>query len=434
MAVPLRLLRLPGRAIGAGRRNVLLLVQLRWLAVGGQLATILIVRFLLGVPLPLAPMLGALGLLAVINIALTVARGRGLVGDAQLFATLIVDVLCLTVQLYVSGGVENPFVSLYLLHVVLAAVLLPPWAGWALVGLTSGLFGWLAAAARPFALPPAYASQLSPPYVIASWFNYMLAAGLLTLFVTRIVHNLSERNTRLAALRQQAAEEEHIVRMGLLASGAAHELGTPLSSIAVMLGDWRKEPAITRSPALLGELDDMRSEVMRCKEILGRILLASGEVRSDTLKRTTLGGFLSDIVEGWQRRPGITVEWHNRIVDEAPIVGDQALAQTIGNLFDNAVEAGAQRIVVEAGRDGAMVELRVCDDGSGFAPAILENFGRPYQSTKARRGAGLGLFLAINVMRTLGGTISARNRARGGSEIRLTLPIASLAIEEEGTP
>jgi two-component system, sensor histidine kinase RegB len=429
MAFSERLSKFAVLAAGAGRRNVLVLIQLRWLAVAGQLATILVARFALGIPLPLVPMLSALAVLAALNLLLSLADARKMVDDAHLFATLLVDVGCLTVQLYVSGGTENPFVSLYLLQVVLAAVLLPTSWSWALVVVTSALFGWLAAAAPPFALPAGYASVLSMPYVMASWFNYTLAALLLTLFLTRIMRNLAERNARLASLRQRAAEEEHIVRMGLLASGAAHELGTPLASIAVMLGDWRNEPAVQQSPALVGELDDMRSEVMRCKEILGRILLASGEVRSDTPQRTTLGAFLSGVVQSWQGRAGVELEWHNAIGNDPQIVGDQALAQTIGNLFDNAAEAGARRIIVEAREMAGVAELTVRDDGSGFAPAILENFGRPYQSTKDRRGAGLGLFLATNVLRGLGGSIFARNIAAGGSEVRLRLPIAALAID-----
>ncbi|WP_375287416.1 ATP-binding protein [Sphingomonas sp.] len=415
-----------------GRRNARLLVLLRWLAVFGQLATILTVHAVLGAALPLWPMLAALAVLVALNIAVTAARGRWPVTAPQVFATLLVDVACLTVQLYLSGGVGNPFVSLYLLQVVLAAVLLPAWAGWAMAGLTSALFAALAAVAPPVRLPPGYASDLSAPYIAANWFNYTLAAVLLVLFVTRIVRNLSQRDARLAALRQRAAEEEHVVRMGLLASGAAHELGTPLSSIAVMLGDWQAEPAVAASPTLRADLADMRAEVMRCKEILGNILLASGEVRGEAPVRTTLAAFLDGIVAGWRGAGSVAVEWRNLAGSgETRIVGDKALAQTIQNLLDNAAEAGARRIAVTARRDGAMLELTVEDDGVGFAPEILAKLGKPYQSTKGRRGAGIGLFLASNVLRTLGGTLEAGNRAGGGGMVRIALPLAALAIGED---
>ena len=418
-------------SLPAGEGNVRLLSVLRWLAVGGQLATILTVHVGLGVHLPLVPMLAALGVLVALNLAVLASPWLGVhAGPRRLFAMLLVDVACLTTQLYLSGGVANPFVTLYLLQVVIAAVLLPAWASWTLVAITSALFAGLAIVAPPFALPAGWASTLSPPYVAGSWFNFALAASLLVLFVTRIVRNLSQHDARLAALRQRAVEEEHIVRMGLLASGAAHELGTPLSSIAVMLGDWRRDPQIAAHPALLADLDDMAAEVARCKDILSQVLLASGEVRGQAPVRTTVRHFLSGLVDAW-RHAAAEARYDHLMTGDPRIVADQALAQTITNLLDNAAEAGATRIALCAALDGDRLVLSVRDDGRGFAPAILEGIGKPYVSTKARRGAGLGLFLATNVLRTLGGTVAAHNRATGGGEVVLTLPLAAVAIAEE---
>ncbi len=419
----------------AGRRNVRLLSILRWLAVGGQLATILLVHFVVGVHLPLVPMLGAVAVLVALNLAIGQIVGRRPITYGALFATLLVDVACLTTQLYLSGGVTNPFVTLFLLQVVIAALLLRDHASWAMVALSSALFAWLAHAAPPFALPRGWASTLSTPYIAGSWFNFTLTATLLALFVTRIVRNVSEHDARLAALRQRAAEEEHIVRMGLLASGAAHELGTPLSSIAVMLGDWRREPAIATSPALLADLDDMRTEVTRCKDILSQVLLASGEVRGMGPVRTTLKTFLAGIVGDWRGKTQVAAAYEHLMTSDPRIVADKALAQTITNLLDNALEAGGRTIALCAWWDGDRLVLSVRDDGRGFAPAILDGLGKPYMSTKTRRGAGLGLFLAVNVLRTLGGTVSARNREGGeggGGEVTLTLPIAAISIPEEG--
>ena len=409
-------------------RNVQLLSLLRWLAVGGQLATILTVHFVIGIHLPLAPMLGALAALVALNM---IVLAWPHVGAVHQFAMLLIDVACLTIQLYLSGGVSNPFVTLYLLQVVVAAVLLPAWSSWALVALTSALVAWLAWAAQPFALPIEWASRLSTPYIAGSWFNLTLAASLLVLFVTRMVRNLSQHDARLAALRQRAAEEEHIVRMGLLASGAAHELGTPLSSIAVMLGDWRHDAEISSHPALRADLEDMMAEVARCKDILSQILLASGEVRGHAPVRTSLRTFLSGIVDVWREKSGIEASYDHLPPTDPRIVADKALAQTITNLFDNAAEAGASSIALVAALDGDRLVLSVRDDGRGFAPDILDGIGKPYVSTKSRRGAGLGLFLATNVLRTLGGSLTARNRTAGGGEVMLVLPLEAVSIAEE---
>jgi two-component system sensor histidine kinase RegB len=413
----------------AARRNLLLLVQLRWLAVAGQLTTILAVHLGLRVALPLAPMLATLAVLALLNVTVLVVRVRRPVTNGQLFAGLLVDVACLTVQLYLSGGATNPFVSLYLLQVVLGAILLEAWSTWALVALTSATFGALALLAPPLALPGRFASALSVPYVLSSWVNYTLTAVLLVMFVTRIMRNLRDRDDRLAALRQRAAEEEHIVRMGLLASGAAHELGTPLASLSIALGDWRAEPAVARDPQLAQDVADMQAEVARCKQIVAGILFAAGEVSGDAPARTTLRTFVDDLLDRWGNAALARVD--DRLSADVPIVADRALGQALLNLLDNAVEAGAGRITLRIAREGGMLSLAVRDDGRGFPAAILARIGQPYSSTKQRQGAGLGLFLAHNVLRTLGGTLSARNQVTGGAEVLLCVPVASLALEKD---
>lgn len=422
------LLLLPPAPTGtdAGARNVRLLSVLRTLAVSGQLATILFVNFVLDVDLPLVPMLAALALLVALNLAIAEVAARHPVGDVPLFGTLLVDVACLTVQLYLSGGVANPFVTLYLLQVVIAAVLLPIWSSWAMVVLTSGLFAWLAFS--PYRLPPSYGAVLSAPYTVGAWISFTLAAILLVLFVTRIMGNLAKREAHLAALRQRAVEEEHVVRMGLLASGAAHELGTPLASLAVTLGDWRRDPVVMRAPELMADVEAMAGEIARCKDILGQVLLAAGEVRGDAPQRTTLHQFIADTVEDWHDQRGVRVEVLDHCGDARAIIADRPLAQTIVNLLDNAAEAGATAILVRLGLEDGRVTLGVSDNGPGFAAGILAEIGNPYRSTKRRHGAGLGLFLANNVLRTLGGTLHARNVPGGGAEVVLEWPLESLAV------
>ncbi|MCP3733880.1 ATP-binding protein [Sphingomonas sp. RP10(2022)] len=409
----------------AAARNMRQLVLLRWLAVSGQLATILTVHYVFGIALPIAPMIVVLVALVMVNVMTWLGHPDWPVTNFQLFATLVCDVVALSVQLYLSGGATNPFVSLYLLQVVMGAVLLHAWSSWALVGLTSAAFATVALVSPPLALPPWFATTLSPAYLLALWCNFVLAAVLLVWFVTRIAANLRERDAHLAGLRERAVEEDQIVRMGLLASGAAHELGTPLASIAVLLGDWKGEPLIRGDARLAAEVDEMQAEVMRCKTIVSGILFAAGEVTGEAPERTTLRRFLSGIVAAWPGR----VAFADDLGEDRPIVADRALGQVLTNLLDNAAEAGARDIVFAATVDGDTLVLTVGDDGSGFPAAVLASLGRPYNTSKDRRGAGLGLFLATNVLRTLGGTLAARNRPGGGAETVLRLPIDALALE-----
>lgn len=411
-----------------GGRNMLLLTQLRWLAVAGQLVTVLFVHFYMEVPLPLAAMFAVMAALVILNVATMIVFRRNDATNLDLFAALLLDFAALSVQLYWSGGAANPFVSLYLLQVVLGAVLLDAWSSWALVVLSSAAFALLAAFHRSPVLPAVYASSLSGVQIFASWLTYVLAAVLLVSFVTRISANLRARDAHLAEMRERAVEEDHIVRMGLLASGAAHELGTPLSTLSVILGDWTREPVLAADPRLAEEIAEMQAEVLRCKAIVGDILFAAGEVRGEAPARTTLAAFLTTVASNWDAlHPGLlTIE--DRLGPDLSIVSDQALAQVLSALLDNAAEAGGRDIRLSAERDGDLLALGVTDDGCGFPPEMLATVGRPYQTTKDRGSGGLGLFLAVNVLRKLGGEVAV-DPAPTGTRVMLTLPIAALALE-----
>jgi two-component system sensor histidine kinase RegB len=414
-----------------GTRNMLVLTHLRWIAVAGQLATILFVHFFMGVGLPIVPMIAVATGLALLNVVtlIVLARGRD-VANWELFVALLVDFAALTAQLYMSGGATNPFAPIGLLQVVIGAVLLAPWSSYALVALHSAAFGLLAIYHRELVLPRGLASTLSPAHLLASWVNFVLAAVLLVFFVTRIGRNLRRRDASLAEMRQRAAEEDHIVRMGLLASGAAHELGTPLSSLSVILGDWRKQPALAKDPAVSEEIAEMQAAVARCKEIVGGILYASGEARSEDLERTTLRAFVLSVADQWRaQRPGLLFV-ADRLGGDTVIAADRTLAQILTNVLDNAAEAGATRVDLVAECSAGVLLLTVRDDGRGFPAEMLEGVGKPYRSSKDRRGAGLGLFLAVNVMRTLGGSVTVRNAAARGAEVELSLPLAALALEQ----
>jgi two-component system sensor histidine kinase RegB len=422
MAIPGNLARYVAAA--AGDRNALVLTHLRWVAVAGQLVTIVAVELLLHVRLPLTPMFGILAGLALLNVAaLVFLANGGTVTNLGLFVALLIDFLALTAQLYLSGGATNPFAPIGLLQIVIGAVLLEAWSSWVLVSLHSAAFGLLALFHRPLLLPPGYASNFSPVQIFASWLNFILVAVLLVFFVTRINRNLRRRDASLAELRQQAAEETHIVRMGLLASGAAHELGTPLSLLSVILSDWRRTPALAGDTE---EIDEMQAAVARCKDIVGGILYASGEARGEGLQRTTLRRFLSDVVAVWsEQRPGL-LAFDDRLERDPVVVVDRTIAQIVTNVLDNAAEAGASRVDMLAEISDGLVTVQVTDDGIGFEPRMLETIGQPYRSSKDRRGAGLGLFLTVNVLRKLGGSVSVRNNPEKGAVVTLSVPLAAL--------
>jgi two-component system sensor histidine kinase RegB len=418
----------------AGRKNLLQLIQLRWLAVAGQLATILLVHVLLDVRLPLPEMLTLLALLALFNVASWLrSRLRLAVGKGELFAAMLVDVAVLTGQLYWAGGVTNPFIYLYVLQVAVGSVLLRQRDTWMLFLVTSLCFAALTRWHRPLPWADGTVPGLSAQYTGGLLICYLLTASLLVIFVGRISHNLRQRDTRLADLRQRAAEEEHIVRMGLLASGAAHELGTPLATLSVILGDWARMTPFAAEPELREEMEEMQVQLQRCKAIVTGILMSAGETRAEAPSETSLHTFLDELVAQWRNtRPAQALHYARGGVPDLPIISDSALRQMIDNVLDNALDAAPQsalRLIAECPDEDTLC-LRVQDQGPGFPAPMLERFGKPYQSSKGRPGGGLGLFLSVNVARTLGGRIEARNRPEGGAEVAITLPLAALMPPE----
>jgi two-component system sensor histidine kinase RegB len=417
----------------AGHKNMLQLIELRWIAVIGQITTIAGAILVFDVRLPLVQMLEVLACLIAFNVASHLRwHEHRPVTNNELFLALLVDVASLTMQLYLSGGTTNPFAFLYLLQVILSAVLLEAWSTWTIVGITLACLAGLAVFAEPLALPFDHARGVGSLYVQGMLICFVLNAALLVVFISRISSTLRAKAALLADLRQRAAEEEHIVRMGLLASGAAHELGTPLATLSVILGDWKRMPEFRQNPELLEEIGEMQAQLKRCKSIVSGILLSAGEARGESAVRTTIRGFLDDLVEDWQdSRPVREFVYLNRIGHDLPVAFDEALKQMIDNVLDNALEASPDWVCLEAWLEDGTLLLAVRDRGPGFLPNMLANFGKPYQSSKGRAGGGLGLFLVVNVARTLGGSVAATNRLDGGAEVRLTLPLSAIALAQD---
>ncbi len=405
--------------------NLRQLIQLRWVAVFGQLVAILAVHYGLGIELPLAPMLGVVATLALANFAAALWLANLRVTNREIMLALLFDTAALSVQLYFSGGATNPFISLFLLQVVLGAILLPLHWVWALVAASSLSYAGLTVFRRPLTYPSGLLRESVDLYTLGAGLCFALMGALLTLFITRISRNLLARDAYLADLRRQAAEEDGIVRMGLFASSAAHELGTPLASLSVILNDWRRIPAIARDPVLSEERALMEAEVLRCKTIVTQILDSAGEPRGEAMASVSAEAFFHELLAAWRpTHPRVDAAFACDVADGAALIASPALRQAIWNLLDNAAEASPQRLDLRARLDRSGLMIAVLDEGPGFPAELLAEVGRPLQSAKGA-GHGMGLFLAASVARKLGGRLEASNRLRGGAEVQLILPLAA---------
>jgi two-component system sensor histidine kinase RegB len=256
---------------------------------------------------------------------------------------------------------------------------------------------------------------------------YLIAAILLVLFITRINRNVRTRDQHLANLRQQSAEEDHIVRLGLMASGAAHELGTPLATLSVILNDWQHMPEMVQTLEIAEEIVEMQAQVERCKTILSGILMSSGEARGEGTVHTTIRAFFDGVANDWRlARTPVRFVYTYSIAPDGPMIADTALQQIIFNVLDNALEASPAWLSLVVRREASYLVIEVTDRGPGFSPEMLQSLGKPYRSSKNQPGHGLGLFLVVNVVRKLGGSVTASNTAVGGASVKIVLPLEAI--------
>lgn len=428
--------------------NLQRLLVLRNIEIAGQVLAVLIATQFLSIPLPLAAMATVIGGLALVNL-LTWRRLQQAwpVTDIELFAQLAIDAIALALLLYLSGGSTNPFVSLFLLPLTLAAALLPLSYTAAMAALTLGCYTLLlfyyVPIGHPFPDPslpggvicraPAAAhlhgdgGDTFGLHVIGMWFNYAISAVLVSFFVVRMAATLRGRDRLLANAREETLRNERIVAMGTLAAGAAHELGTPLSTMAVITNELQREHA--NDPELSENLRILRDQVTNCKQILSNLLASSGNDRAEGGASLHLDDYLSGLVDKWQLlRPSTAIAAHWTGTQPAPgIMTEQTLSQAIMNLLNNAADASPGGLEIHGKWDDRALSLEILDRGPGLTPETLANAGKPFFTTKAPgHGFGIGLFLANATIERLGGTVQLFNREDGGACMRLTLPLAML--------
>ncbi len=388
------------------------LVRLRWAALGGQLATIGFAAFALSYPVAAAPVVAVLILTALSNLVL--ARSAQ---PAAVPAALLFDLIGLTALLAATGGASNPFSVLYLVHVALAAVLLGPGWTWRIALAAVGGF----AALFPFTDPHAMHAGLVEAHLGGMWVAFGVTAAGIAWFVARLARDVRERDERLAALQQQHEREERVIALATLAAGAAHELGSPLSAIAV----GAREIALLAgpdSPEILEEAEALRAQVERCRDIVARLTQRAGASQGDGLARVHL-----DALEG-ALRGRLTASELSRVELDLPaelvvFAPLHALAEALASLVQNALLAGPGPVRVRARQAGERVTLRVEDEGVGMAPEVLLHLGEPFFTTRpAGQGMGLGVFLARRLTESLGGNIRYTSKTGQGTAAELELP------------
>ncbi len=361
------------------------------------------------------------------------------VGSVELLTQLLLDIAILSLLFYATGGYSNPFVWMYLLPITVASVALPIRLTWLVAGLAvasySGLMFWF----EPLPMAPMGVAGVEDMHMqhmhhesgfsihlLGMWAGFVVSAAVIAFFVSHMASTLREYDHRLAEAREKALESERMLALGALATGAAHELGTPLATMAVLTRELQQD--YPQDPHLRESLTLLRSQVDRCKSILSSLAASAGQVRAEDSAGQPLDRFLQDTLDHWRNtRPAIVFRAELLGTSPAPLVViDRTLGQALVNLLDNAADA-ANREVHLSGRwtaDELLLDIR--DDGEGLTQAIAGQAGTPFFTTKAEAGMGLGLYLARMIFGRFGGTVTLDNHHEGGALTHVRLPLAGL--------
>lgn len=396
------------------------LVWMRSIALGFEAAGVAIVALWLQVHLPVGPVLGVMGLLAAFN-AWTWWRMQKPqpVGDAGLFLQLLVDVIALSALLYLTGGATNPFVSLYLPALAVAAAVLP-WR-YALVLALVSLGAYSAMMSHYVPLHVIDHEMAMNYHLMGMWINFTLSAGLITWFVGRRSRLLREKDALLALAREQHLKSEQMIALGTQAASTAHEMGTPLSTIALIAGDLKQDCA--RDPALAryaADIATIESQIALCKASLDRMGMAAS---SDT--PVVAVEWLAGFMESWRVRcPGTRVKLAIETSD-VRIRNAHDLGQILLILLDNAAKASSMansRVCVDLSIQEHSATILVEDQGPGIAPKLLKRLGSE-QVASTSGGQGIGLILAFATARQIGAHIVLSSKEGAGTTATVTMPL-----------
>jgi two-component system sensor histidine kinase RegB len=400
------------------------LLVLRGVAVAGQSAAIA-ASLALGVALPVVPMVLVVAALVAVNAALWLRlRHATVTSHREVFLHLALDLAAVTLLLMLAGGPANPFQLLLLVHVVLVALLLPGALAVPMVALVLACFAFIGRWHAPLVMADGGALPGSLQS-IGRWMSFVLTAVVAAWFVARISATLREHERLLGVAAQKAANDETVVRIGALAAGAAHELATPLTTIAILVDEIRQDAA---DPGVRRDAEVIATQVGACRQTLGNLTAAARHARVAG-EREPVDRYLEGIAAHCRAiRPDLLLThcWQGDM--PVPLIApDPALRQAIMILLNNAADASPAEVEMSGHWDVESVRVTIADRGAGVPTGALEKLGHVFFTTKLPgQGTGLGGLLAATTVRQLGGTLRWSNRPGGGTRVDLVLPLPPL--------
>ena len=378
----------------------------------------------------------------------------------EIFVQLVLDVIAITALLFPTGGASNPIIWVYLLPLMITAIMLPPSYAWYMVILTTSMYTMLMVYNIPL---PSIAPHLNHTninyadvsqqldlvkqaheihdknyfnlHIFGMWFGFVFSAGLVAFFVVELAKTLKARERSLAEARESALRDERVVALGTLAASAAHDMGTPLGTMAIITHELAQDYTYCNSPDLYEKISIIQDQIQRCKEALSVMSASAGEMRAESGNVMLLSDYLDDVIKQWRAHTVITklnFFIDNNVDLDAKLIAERTLTHSIINILNNAAQATKPEFGIEfhASWNSQTAIFKICDFGHGFPDSIIEFAGQqPVISQKY--GLGVGLFLSYSSLQRLGGQIQLTNREEGGARVTIILPLLQKEMSNE---
>ncbi|MGZ8227630.1 MAG: ATP-binding protein [Methylococcaceae bacterium] len=381
------------------------------------------------------------------------------VTDDEIFWQITLDVLGIAGLLYFTGGASNPLTWVFLLPVIITTIMLPQAYSWYMVIITTSIYTVLIAynvplpSIEPYMPDPKMLHPDMPHYqfmqhahdmndrsyfslhLFGMWFGFVFSAGLVAYFVAELAKTLKVQERRLAEARENALRDERVVALGTLAASAAHDMGTPLGTIAILAHELEQEYPEHRFPDLHEKTLIIQQQINRCKEALSVMSASAGEMRAESGKVMQVADYLDHVINQWRTHKAaakLSFFIGADIDADAQIIAERTLTHSIINILNNAAEASPldKGIELHALWDLSELNLKVRDFGPGLPPELVDFAGKSPVVSK-KRGLGVGLFLTYSTIKRLGGKIDLYNSDTGGACVEINLPLLNVEKEDD---
>lgn len=408
-------------------QNLQRLNLIRALVLLGQLVGLSYFSLIKPIGLPWASLIMVMAIYASITVASQLRSRRApAITDQEFFIHLLVDIFFFSALLYFSGGASNPFISYFLIPISVAAITLQRsyTISTAIVALLSyslllHYYVPISALAPDSMSHGAYRLQETGInlHILGMWANFALSAIIITYFIRSMANTLRRQQQEIARQREVQLRDEQLLAVGTLAAGTAHELGTPLNTIKLLVDEM-----IAESQQPDADLQLLDQQISLCKSTLKQLLMTAEQSQSSELQPQLLTVYFAGLLERWQlMRPTVEANISMAHIEQNGYF-HPTIDQSIINLLNNAADASPKAVNIDIDWDSQTATINIRDQGPGLSPGQIEGLGQAFVSNK-REGLGLGLFLSQASLTRFGGTVSLENSPEGGTITQITMPL-----------